>query len=97
MEKISQKELGGVPTVRKIKRFENSQDFIGKEMDSCCGCCARWSSDPAHQTPEGFAVWEECMLAFNQSSSALLSILSENEQANAIRLLNKLEKAFKRN
>ena len=49
------------------------------------------------ETPEGFTVWKECMQAFNQSSSELISILSEREQVNAIRLLKKLEKAFKKN
>jgi DNA-binding MarR family transcriptional regulator len=48
------------------------------------------------ETPEGFAVWKESMRAFNRSSSVLVSILSENDQVNAIGLLNKLEKAFKR-
>jgi len=48
------------------------------------------------ETPEGFAVWEESMRAFNESSSELISVLSENEQVNAIRLLNKLQNAFKR-
>ena len=48
------------------------------------------------ETTEGFAVWKECMQAFNESSSELISILSEYEQVNAIRLLNKLEKAIKR-
>ena len=47
------------------------------------------------ETPEGLAVWKESMHAFNQSSSELIPILSENEQVNAIRLLKKLEKAFK--
>jgi len=49
------------------------------------------------ETPEGFTVWKECMQAFNQSSSELISMLSEREQVNAIRLLKKLEKAFKKN
>ena len=48
------------------------------------------------ETPEGFAVWKECMQAFKRSSSELISILSEYDQVNAIRLFNKLEKAFKR-
>ena len=48
------------------------------------------------ETPEGFAVWQESMQAFKESSSELISILSENEQSNAIRLLKKLQKAFKR-
>ena len=48
------------------------------------------------ETPEGFAVWKESMQAFNQSSSELISTLSEYDQVNAIKLLKKLEKAFKR-
>ena len=48
------------------------------------------------ETPEGFAVWKESMQAFNESSSELISVLSENEKVSAIRLLNKLQNAFKR-
>ena len=48
------------------------------------------------ETPEGFAVWKESVQAFNESSSELISVLSENEQVNTIRLINKLQKAFKR-
>jgi DNA-binding MarR family transcriptional regulator len=47
------------------------------------------------ETPEGYAVWKESMQAFNQSSLEIIAILSESEQVSAIRLLNKLEKAFK--
>ena len=49
------------------------------------------------ETPKGFAVWKECMQAFTQSSSELISILSEHEQVKVIRFLKKLEKAFKEN
>ena len=49
-----------------------------------------------YETPEGLTVWEESMQAFKDSSSELISVLSENEQVNAIRLLNTLQKAFKR-
>ncbi len=48
------------------------------------------------ETPEGFAAWEKCMHAFKESSSELISVLSENEQRNAIRFLNTLQNAFKR-
>ena len=48
------------------------------------------------ETPEGFAVWEKCMQAFKESSSELISVLSEKEQLNAIRFLNTLQSAFKR-
>ncbi len=48
------------------------------------------------ETPEGFAIWKQSIQAFNESSSVLISVLSDNEQVNAIRLLNKLQNAFKR-
>lgn len=48
------------------------------------------------ETPEGFTVWEECMHTFNQSSSELVSSLSEQEQVKTNRFLKNLEKAFKR-
>ena len=48
------------------------------------------------ETPEGFAVWKESLQAFNQSSSELISVLSENEQIAAIKLLKKLQNTFKR-
>jgi len=48
------------------------------------------------ETPEGFVTWEKSMQAFRESSSELISILSENEQLNAIRFLNTLQNAFKR-
>jgi DNA-binding MarR family transcriptional regulator len=48
------------------------------------------------ETPEGFATWEKSMQAFRESSSELISILSDNEQLNAIRFLNTLQNGFKR-
>ena len=48
------------------------------------------------ETPEGFATWEKSMQAFRESSSELISILSENEQLNTIRFLKTLQNAFKR-
>ncbi len=47
------------------------------------------------ETSQGFNIWKKCMQAFNESSSKLISVLSENEQVNAVRILNKLQKAFK--
>jgi DNA-binding MarR family transcriptional regulator len=48
------------------------------------------------ETPEGFATWEKSMQAFRESSSEFLSILSQNEQRNAIRILRTLQNGFKR-
>ncbi|UCE51985.1 MAG: winged helix-turn-helix transcriptional regulator [Desulfobacterales bacterium] len=48
------------------------------------------------ETPEGIAVWKKCMQAFHESSSKFISVLSEYEAVNVIKLLKKLQKAFKR-
>ena len=47
------------------------------------------------ETPEGFAIWKDCMQAFNESSSEFTALLSEYEVKNAIKLLKKVQKAFK--
>jgi len=47
------------------------------------------------ETPEGLAVWKDCMQAFHQSSTEIMSLLSEDEAAEAVRFLKKLQKAFK--
>ena len=47
------------------------------------------------ETPEGLAVWKDCMQAFHESSTKFTSLLSEEEKAGIIRLLKKLQKAYK--
>ena len=47
------------------------------------------------ETPEGLAIWKDCMQAFHESSTEFTSLLSEGEEASIIRLLKKLQKAFK--
>jgi DNA-binding MarR family transcriptional regulator len=47
------------------------------------------------ETPEGIAVWKDCMQAFHESSTEIMSLLSEDEAAEAIRFLKKLQKSFK--
>lgn len=47
------------------------------------------------ETPEGLAIWKDCMQAFHESSTDFTSLLSEGEEASIIRLLKKLQKAFK--
>lgn len=46
------------------------------------------------ETPEGLAIWKDCMQAFHESSTEFTSLLSEGEEASIIRLLKKLQKAF---
>jgi DNA-binding MarR family transcriptional regulator len=92
---ISQKELGDTllfekSNVSKIVKILLDRKWIRVTVAAHDGRLTLLT-----ETPEGFAVWKESMHAFNQSSSELIPILSENEQVNAIRLLKKLEKAFK--
>ena len=47
------------------------------------------------ETPEGVSVWKDCMQAFHESSAEMMSQLSEDEAANAVKFLKKLQKAFK--
>ena len=93
---LTQKELGETllfekSNVSKIVKILFEKNWIKVEVDTLDRRLTLLS-----ETPEGFAVWKESMQAFNESSSGLISVLSENEQVKAIRLLNKLLKAFKR-
>ena len=47
------------------------------------------------ETNEGAALWKDCMPSFNRLSSELVSLLSEDDVVKGIRLLKKLEKAFR--
>ena len=93
---ISQKELGETllfekSNISKIVKILLEKKWIRVAVDTHDRRLTLLT-----ETPEGFAVWKECMQAFNQSSSELISILSEHDQVKAIRFLKKLEKAFKR-
>ncbi len=92
---ISQKELGEAllfekSNVSKIVKILSEKKWIRATVASHDRRLTLLT-----ETPGGFAVWKESMQAFNQASSELISILSEYEQVNAIRLLKKIEKAFK--
>ena len=93
---LTQKELGErllfeKSNVSKIIKVLFERKWIGVAVDTHDRRLTLLS-----ETPEGFAAWEKCMQAFKESSSELISILSENEQLNAIRFLNRLQNAFKR-
>ena len=93
---ISQKELGETllfekSNVSKIVKILSEKKWIRVVVDTHDRRLTLLT-----ETSEGFAVWEENLKAFNQSSSELISNLSEHEQVKAIRFLKKLEKAFKR-
>jgi DNA-binding MarR family transcriptional regulator len=92
---INQKELGEKllfekSNVSKIIRILLEKNLIGSAvapMDR--------RMTLLFETPEGLAVWKNCMQAFHQSSAEIMSLLSEDEEAEAIRFLKKLQKAFK--
>jgi len=93
---LTQKELGErlffeKSNVSKIVKILFEKKWIGVAVDTHDRRLTLLS-----ETPEGFTVWKESMQAFRESSSELISSLSENEQLNAIKLLNTLQKAFKR-
>jgi DNA-binding MarR family transcriptional regulator len=93
---ISQKELGETllfekSNVSKIVKILMEKKWIGVAVATHDRRLTLLT-----ETPEGFATWEKSMQAFKESSSELISILSENEQLNAIRFLNRLQNAFKR-
>ncbi len=48
-----------------------------------------------YETPEGVALWRDCMRDFHESSAEFASSLSDNEAAESIRMLKKLQRALK--
>ena len=93
---ISQKELGETLLFEKSNVSKIVKILLEKKWIRVAVATHDRRLTLLTETPEGFAVWKESMQAFNQSSSELISNLSEYDQVNAIKLLKKLEKAFKR-
>jgi DNA-binding MarR family transcriptional regulator len=92
---INQKELGETllfekSNVSKIVRILSEKKLI----DSTVAPGDRRMT-LLFETPEGIAVWKDCMQAFHESSTKIMSLLSEDEAAEAIRFLKKLQKSFK--
>ena len=93
---ISQKELGETLLFEKSNVSKIVKILLEKKWIRVAVATHDRRLTLLTETPEGFAVWKESMQAFNQSSSELISTLSEYHQVNAIKLLKKLERAFKR-
>ena len=93
---ISQKELGETLLFEKSNVSKIVKILLEKKWIRVAVATHDRRLTLLTETPEGFAVWKESMQAFNQSSSELISTLSEYDQVNAIKLLKKFEKAFKR-
>jgi DNA-binding MarR family transcriptional regulator len=92
---ISQKELGETLLFEKSNVPKIVKILSEKKWISVAVAAQDRRLMLLTETPAGFAVWKESMQAVYQSSLELASILSDSGQAKAIRLLNKLAKAFK--
>ena len=93
---LTQKELGErllfeKSNVSKIIKVLFERKWIGVTVDTLDRRLTMLS-----ETPEGYTAWEKCMHAFKESSSEFTAFLSEYEVKNAIKLLKKVQKAFKR-
>ena len=92
---LTQKELGErllfeKSNVSKIIKVLFERKWIGVTVDTHDRRLTMLS-----ETPEGFTTWEKCMQAFQESSTEFTALLSEYEVKNAIKLLKKVQKAFK--
>ena len=47
------------------------------------------------ETPQGLELWRECLKSFNNSSTDMLSVLSNEEILSTLKILNRLGKSLK--
>jgi len=92
---INQKELGENLLFEKSNVSKIIRILLEKNLISSALAPRDRRMTLLFETPEGLAVWKDCMQAFHHSSTEILSLLSEDEAAEAIRFLKKLQKAFK--
>jgi DNA-binding MarR family transcriptional regulator len=94
---INQKELGETLLFEKSNVSKIVRILIEKKFINSAIAPGDRRMTLLFETPEGVAVWKDCMQAFHESSTEIMSLLSEDEAAEAIRFLKKLQKAFKNN
>jgi DNA-binding MarR family transcriptional regulator len=92
---ISQKELGETLLFEKSNVSKIVRILLEKKLINSAVAPGDRRMTLLFETPEGIAVWKDCMQAFHESSTEIMSLLSEDEAAEAIRFLKKLQKAFK--
>jgi DNA-binding MarR family transcriptional regulator len=92
---INQKELGEKLLFEKSNVSKIVRILLEKNLISSALAPRDRRMTLLFETPEGLAVWKDCMQAFHQSSTEIMSLLSEDEATEAIRFLKKLQKAFK--
>jgi DNA-binding MarR family transcriptional regulator len=92
---INQKELGEALLFEKSNVSKIVRILLEKKLIDVEVAPGDRRMTLLFETPEGLAVWKDCMQAFHESSTEILSLLSEDEATEAIRFLKKLQKAFK--
>ena len=92
---INQKELGEALLFEKSNVSKIVRILLEKKLIDVEVAPGDRRMTLLFETPEGIAVWKDCMQAFHESSTEILSLLSEDEATEAIRFLKKLQKAFK--
>ena len=92
---ISQKELGETLLFEKSNVSKIVRILLEKNLIDSAVAPGDRRMTLLFETPEGIAVWKDCMQAFHESSTEIMFLLSEDESAEAIRFLKKLQKSFK--
>ena len=92
---ISQKELGEALLFEKSNVSKIVKILLEKKLIDFAVAPGDRRMTLLFETPEGAAVWKDCMQAFHESSAEMMSQLSEEEAVEAIKFLKKLQKAFK--
>ena len=92
---INQKELGEKLLFEKSNVSKIIRILLEKHLIGSAIAPTDRRMTLLFETPEGLAVWKDCMQAFHESSTETMSQLSEDEAAKAIRFLKKLQRAFK--
>ena len=92
---ISQKELGEALLFEKSNVSKIVKILLEKKLIDFAVAPGDRRMTLLFETPEGAAVWKDCMQAFHASSTEIMSLLSQGEATKAIRFLKKLQKAFK--
>jgi DNA-binding MarR family transcriptional regulator len=92
---VSQKELGEMLLFEKSNISKIVRILLEKKLIDFAVAPGDRRMTLLFETPEGVSVWKDCMQAFHESSAEMMSQLSEDEAANAVKFLKKLQKAFK--
>jgi DNA-binding MarR family transcriptional regulator len=92
---INQKELGETLLFEKSNVSKIVRILLEKKLIDVVIAPGDRRMTLLYETPEGVAVWKDCMQAFHESSTEMMSQLSEDEAAKAVKFLKKLQRAFK--